>query len=195
MKVIGFDLDGVLADQTILKVKKFQELYGLSLERWQVSSNVIDDYVPDKTVRRAVGKISGTTPHSKFVEPTTPDYLSALVQEGYQLHLVSRRGKSEEGIKSGYETIEILDLHRFFKDRIHFCVTDEEKVRLLKQIGCQWFIDDRVEVVDQLIGEIESPVLYDPFSLVERGYVVPNNSVTVVQSLSLIQKLVGNQND
>jgi len=189
MSTIGFDLDGVLADQTVLKVQKFKELYGLNLERWQVSSNVIDDYVPDKTIRRAVGKISGTTPHQEFVESATPDYLSALVQEGYQLHLVSRRGKSEEGIRSGYETIETLDLRRFFKDRINFCVTDDEKVRLLRQISCQWFIDDRVEVVDQLVGEIENPVLYDPFSLVEKGYVTPHNSVTVVKSLSLIQNL------
>lgn len=186
MVKIGFDLDGVLADQTLLKQIKFKELFGIDLERWQVSSNVIDDYVPDKTIRRAVGSIVGTSAHNNYVEQETEAHLMNLINLGHDIYIVSRRGKSEEGIAKGYDTIKNLKLDSIFKNRILFCSTEEEKIKKIVDFKFSAFIDDRVETINELVGKIDFPLLYDSFNLAKNGYIFPNSGVVVINSIGSV---------
>lgn len=190
MVKIGFDLDGVLVDQTKMKVEKFKELYNLSLERWQVTSNVIDFFVPDKTKRRNIGVLSGVHQHREFVESNTLEILTELTKQGNELYLISRRGKSQEGEEAGYEMIKKLGVGLLFNQRVFFCQTDEEKIDEINRIGLFAYIDDRFEVVDRLVDRVQLPILYDPFDLSSQGLISSELGYYIITTLKSVEKLV-----
>lgn len=190
MTRIGFDLDGVLADQTALKVSRYKEIYGIAVERWQVTSNVIDSHIPDKQVRRTIGAISGTTTHSEYVDSKALEQLLILSQR-MEPWLISRRGKSAEGMIAGRATIAALKLEMVFKDRIRFVRTDQEKKDVILALNCLSYIDDRVEVLKSLVGAVHYPILYDPFNLVATRHVISPKGVYVFTDFSQITTFVG----
>lgn len=164
---IGFDLDGVILDNTTFKVEKYKEVYNIEFEDWQVSSNMIDEYVPDREMRRKIGNLAAARNFTKILDDKSIELFKKLNEEGYELYIVSRRGKSDEGQKAARESIKQQNLEKYFKE-IFLCETENKKVETIINNGIQIFIDDRIEIIESLYKKIHLPLLFDNFELIEK---------------------------
>lgn len=186
---IGFDLDGVILDNTTFKVQKFKEIYNLDFEDWQLSSNIIDEYVPDKEVRRHVGKLAGKRDLVKLLDENCIDVFEKFKDDGNQLYIISRRGKSDEGQKAAWEAIEKLEIEKYF-NKIIFCGTESEKINTIINNGIDIFIDDRLEVIEGIYGKVNFPILYDNFELLKKNLIKTNYEVDSVKNFEEIERNV-----
>ncbi|MBO5341198.1 MAG: hypothetical protein J6A73_00780 [Lachnospiraceae bacterium] len=168
MLKIGFDLDGVILNNTYFKTQKLKEIYGIELEEWKLNSNLIDDYITNVDIRHHLGRLAGTSTNDQFVDADCVDCFQRLIDAGCELYLVSRRGKSDLGVINANKSIENLDIKKFFKG-CFFCETEEMKLNTIKELNLHCFFDDRIEVINGLDGAIPMPVLFDPFYVVERS--------------------------
>lgn len=186
---IGFDLDGVILNNTLFKSQKLKEIYNLNLEEWKLSSNLIDIYVPDKKIRHHLGRLAGTSSNDYLVDGKCPKVLKALHTTGFEIYLVSRRGKSNMGVENAYKSILKLDVKKYFAE-CHFCETEQEKADKIAELELTYFFDDRSEMIDSLTGRIEHPVLFDPFKTVERGLVGAGKEYCNVKDFTQIESLL-----
>lgn len=171
---IGFDLDGVINDNALFKCEKIKDIYGIHLEPWQLTSNVINTFVPDKSIRHDINNLSATTLHPQLVNKNLSQILQQLSDYEAKLYIISRRGKSNNGSKVARDIIRELNIEKFF-DEIIFCETDNEKVELIKQKNLDIFIDDRLCVIEGLQNSIHFPVLFDEYNLIKKGILTCND--------------------
>ena len=174
MVKIGFDLDGVIADAAIFKCNKIKEIYNIDLEPWQLTSKVINTFVPNKKIRDNINCLSATTMHPEFINKNLIEILQKLIDLGAKLYIVSRRGKSDNGIEFGRNTIKELNIESFF-DEIIFCETDNEKIEIIKQKQLDIFIDDRLGVIESVQKHIYFPILFDEYSIRNKGLLKYDN--------------------
>lgn len=186
---IGFDLDGVILDNTSFKVKMFKELYDMNFEDWQVSSNIIDEYVPNREIRRNVGKLASTRETAKILDAKCIETLKKLKTAGNELYIVSRRGKSDDGQKAALRTIKELDLEKYFDDII-LCETEEDKINSIISNGINIFIDDRIGVAEGIYGKIDCDLLFDNFELVDKNLIKMDKPISCVRSFEDIEREV-----
>ncbi len=186
---IGFDLDGVILDNTSFKVKMFKELYDMNFEDWQVSSNIIDEYVPDREIRRSVGKLASTREIARILDTKCVEVLAKLKADGNELYIVSRRGKSDDGQKAALRTIKELNLGQYFEDII-LCETEEDKINTIINRGINIFIDDRIGVAEGVYGKINCSLLFDNFELVDRHLIKMEKPISCVRSFEDIEREV-----
>lgn len=172
---IGFDLDGVVIDHTrqfILACKK----HGFSLKPWQVNSNVFKQLVPDDTATEIKKEVYE---HRRLASRVMPGSLGVL--RALRLHIViasvQKQKKSEEKLwiwlrKHGF--LAFLKRKQF-----HIFRTRTRKVRFLTKLKPQVFIDDGLDVLEQLPRSVTG-VLFDPVGAhthikVPRGMAVVKN--------------------
>ena len=179
---IGFDFDGVISESAVFKCEKIKELYNIKLEPWQLTSNVINDFVPDKEIRRSINSLSAQTLHPKFVDEKMIEIFQKLVDSGAELYIISRRGKSNKGVELGNNTIKELNIGKFFKEII-FCETDDDKVEKIKEKKLDLFIDDRTGVIEGIHKSIDFPILFDEYDLVNKGLLKCNEEFTIANNL------------
>lgn len=160
-------MDGVLVNTARFKKLKLQELFGIYCEEWQLTANVIDDYVIDRDKRRCVGRLSATAVHSCLTEDDLLACLRRIRECSKEMVLVSSRGKSTEGIRAARDTIRTSGLSAVFPDEtIYFCEDYSTKVRLVAQL-CDGYVEDRTDVVAMLGSTSVLPFFYDPFDLIK----------------------------
>ena len=188
---IGFDLDGVILDNTSFKVESFKEIFGMDLENWQVSSNIIDDFVPDKEVRRHVGKLSGTRSASAFIDDSCIQLFKKLKAKNYQLFIISRRGKSIEGQMAAHKSIEELGIKDLF-DSVILCEDEDIKNRSIIENEIEIFVDDRIDVIEKLQDRIALPLLFDNFKLLKAGKIKSDCDLKCVESFNELEKEIEN---
>lgn len=97
-------------------------------------------------------------------------FIEELNLKGYELYIVSRRGKSDNGQKAAMQSIKQLDIEKYFK-KIFLCETEDEKIRTIIDNKMDVFIDDRVGVVEGLYKQIPLPLLFDNFGLVKKDLI------------------------
>ncbi|NDV96418.1 hypothetical protein D0T84_16070 [Dysgonomonas sp. 521] len=186
---IGFDLDGVISENAIFKSKKIKELYNIDLEPWQLTSNIIDTFVPNKSIRRAIGSLSALTIQPNFVDKETISVLKTLKSLDIELYIISRRGKSNQGIEIAKNTIEKLKISDYFKEII-FCETEEEKIEKIKEKNIDLFIDDRIEILNGISSNVHFPLLFDEYDLIKKGLLDFEKKYVVINSFKLIMNYV-----
>lgn len=184
---IGFDLDGVILDNTAFKVQKYKEIYNWDFEDWQLSSNIIDYYVPDRKIRRYVGKLAGTRDFVKLLDENCIDVFKKLKSKENELYIVSRRGKSDEGQKAAWEAIKKLNIGHYF-DKIIFCETEDEKINTIANNNIDIFIDDRLEVIEGIYGKVGIPLLYDNFELLKKKVIKTDYEIDCVKNFEEIEE-------
>lgn len=180
MEVLGLDLDGVIVDTALFKKQAFKRWFGLDFESWQLTSNVIDDYVVDREMRREVGKLSGVSIHTDFTESEMLKTLEQLKRRFDRTMIISARAKSQEGVCAANKTLEILGLKEIFAEKdILFFPTYDFKVKFISK-ECTTYVDDRQDIIEKLALTPVRAVLYDPFNLVDgRKYALPRGATKV----------------
>lgn len=184
---IGFDLDGVILDNTSFKVEKYKEIYNKSFEAWQLSSNIIDKYVPDWKMRKEIGTLASARNFVKILDEKCIDLFESLVKDGYDLYIVSRRGKSDNGQKAAREAIKKLDLEKYFT-KVFLCESETEKINTIIDNQIDIFIDDRVGVVEGIYDKIPLTLLFDNFGLLKKGLIRIKYPVKQVENFKDIGK-------
>ena len=114
---IGFDLDGVIVDNTVFKSDVFYKKTGLHLKNWNLNSNVIDNYIPNIDLRREIDKLSATSIHKTATEKNIVKIL-LKIKSNAEVYLISSRGKSEDGLFAAQKTIEKLKIAPVFKNNV-----------------------------------------------------------------------------
>ena len=189
VKKIGFDLDGVILDNTTFKVEKYKEVYNQNFEDWQLSSNIIDEYVPDKEMRRHIGDLASARNFTKILDENCISVLNRLKENGYELYIVSRRGKSDNGQKAARESIKQLDINKYFND-IFLCESEQEKINRIIDNKIDIFIDDRDGVVEGIYEKITLPLLFDNFGLVKKNLIKIKYPIKQVKNFKEIEREV-----
>jgi len=88
--------------------------------------------------------------------------LRQLSQAGWEVHLVSKCGDNVER-----KTREWLRHHDFYQltgvvpEHVHFCRTRPEKEPICRRLGVEYFVDDRLDVLDHLVS-VPQLVLFQP---------------------------------
>jgi len=163
IKNIGFDLDGVILDNSYLKQNEFQKR-GLYLERWQLNSNIIDDYITNKDLRRDIDTLSAQSLHRRLIGNPYAT-LAEIKKQGKKIYIMTARGKSSKGKKAALNDIQYLKFDKIF-DEIHLLSTYDEKVNLMKSLNIDLYIDDRLDTLYDVCNAGIGTVLFDEFNLV-----------------------------
>lgn len=185
IKRIGFDLDGVILDNTTFKRESYKNEYNLNFEDWQLSSNIIDEFVPDREMRKKIGNLASMRNFTKLLDENCTEILDKLNRKKYELYIISRRGASDNGQKAARESIHKLELEKYFKEII-FCESENEKIDTIIRKEMNVFIDDRIEVINGINGKINIPVLFDNFNLIARDIIKVNDNIKVIKNFSEI---------
>lgn len=189
IKKIGFDLDGVILDNTTFKKENYKKVYNLDFENWQLSANIIDEFVPDREMRRKIGTLASVRNFTKLLDENCIKTLNNLNKKNYELYIVSRRGLSDNGQKAAWESINELELGKYFKEII-FCENEKEKIETIINKGIDIFFDDRMGIIEGILGKISIPVLFDSFDLVARGIIKVNDGFKVIKNFKEIGDFV-----
>lgn len=185
IKKIGFDLDGVILDNTTFKKENYKKEYNLDFENWQLSANIIDEFVPDREMRRKIGTLASTRNFTKLLDKDCIELLNELSNKNYELYIVSRRGLSDNGQKAAWESINELELGKYFNEII-FCENEKDKIETIMSKGIDIFFDDRMGVIEGISGKISIPVLFDNFDLIARGMMKVNGDFKVIKNFKEI---------
>jgi len=168
IKNIGFDLDGVILDNSYYKQSKFKE-QGLFLQRWQLNSNIIDEYVKNKKLRREIDVLSAQSLHHKLIG--NPYHILATIKkQNKKIYIISARGKSSKGKEAALNDIQYLKIDKIF-DGIHLLSTYDEKVKLMQNLNIDLYVDDRLDTSHDVHNAGISVVFFDEFKLVMRGLI------------------------
>lgn len=193
IKRIGFDLDGVILDNTTFKRESYKNEYNLNFEDWQLSSNIIDKFVPDREMRKKIGNLASMRNFTKLLDENCIEILDKLNRKKYELYIISRRGASDNGQKAAIESIHKLELEKYFKEII-FCESENEKIDTIIRKEMNVFIDDRIEVINGINGKINIPVLFDNFNLIARDIIKVNDNIKVIKNFREIGDFIeGNE--
>ncbi len=160
MLKVGFDMDGVIIDNTVFKSDLYRQKTGIKLECWKFNSNVIDDYITNTPLRKEIDKISAISVHHKTTEQNMRNILLEIKSHA-DIFLISSRGKSEEGVLAARQTIKNLKLDTIFGDNIFFTKNDGDKIEKIKFLEIDFFIEDRFDVISMLPKK--TAILYDQF--------------------------------
>lgn len=185
IKKIGFDLDGVILDNTTFKKENYKKEYNLDFENWQLSANIIDEFVSDREMRRKIGTLASARNFTKLLDEDCIELLNELNNKNYELYIVSRRGLSDNGQKAAWESINELELGKYFNEII-FCENEKDKIETIISKGIDIFFDDRMGVIEGISGKISMPVLFDNFNLVARGMIKVNDGFKVIKNFKEI---------
>lgn len=179
---IGFDFDGVILESAAFKRREIKRLYNITLETWQLSANVIRNFVSNREIRHAIGKVAAETIYFDLTSKKIKEILPKLKMSDIELYIISRRGISPKASEVIRSVIEKLELVEFFKEII-CCQTDDEKIEIIKEKSIDLYIDDKIENIEKLSGIIPLPILFDEYNLIKRGLLKLNQEVTVVNKI------------
>lgn len=186
---VGFDLDGVILDNTTFKVEKYKEVYNKNFEDWQLSSNIIDEYVPDREMRRNIGTLASARNFVKLLDEKSLQLFEKLNEQGYELYIVSRRGKSDNGQKAAREAIKQLDIGKYFK-KVLLCESEEEKINTIIDNEIEIFIDDRTGVVEGVYEKINLPLLFDNFGLLQKKLISIKYPIKDIKNFEELEEVI-----
>lgn len=189
IKKIGFDLDGVILDNTTFKKENYKKVYNLDFENWQLSANIIDEFAPDRDMRRKIGALASTRNFTKLLDEDCIEILNDLYNKNYELYIVSRRGLSDNGQKAAWESINELKLEKYFKEII-FCENEKDKIDAIINKEIDVFFDDRMGVIEGILGKTRISVLFDSFDLVAKNKLKVKDDIKVIKDFKGIGDLI-----
>lgn len=160
---IGFDMDGVIIDHTIPKIR-LAEKYGFSITAEQTPSDVLRNIMPEKIRKEfqhalySDDKIALSAPLMRGVKPA----LREISKRGIPFALITRR-------KDPAVTILLLKKHGLWPDFFHdkntfFVLEPEDKNVKALELGLTHYLDDELKVLRALTG-VENRFLFDKYGV------------------------------
>lgn len=165
--VIGFDMDGVLLDNSDAKIKLAKK-HGFELKLHHTPSEIIKTILPQVILEKLQKTLYDNQPVALSVPLMrgTRTILSELNKNKIPIFLISRRKLPEIAIK-------ILKKHllwpRYFNEKnSSFVIHPEDKDKEAVKIGVTHYIDDELKVINALIN-VPNKFLFDPFNVFEKA--------------------------
>lgn len=159
IKIIGLDLDGVIADHTMQKINLAKQL-GVRLRPEETPSDIIKSVMPLEFVRKLQFMLY-EDPDTALCSPLMDgahEALSKIAQNNIPYFLISRRRRPELAIK-------LLEMHGlwplYFKENNSFFVREpEDKNIKARELGVTHYVDDEIKVLEKL-ADVRYKFLFD----------------------------------
>jgi hypothetical protein len=174
-KIIGFDMDGVILDQTNLKIRLAKK-YGWEIKPEQTYSDMVKKFIPREEWRIVQAilyddlSVALKSPLTTGVKPL----FKYLKNKKVPFYLISRRKIPENAIK-------ILKKHElwpkyFNKKNSFFVSTKKDKDKYARKLRITHYIDDQWTVLDEL-KFVKNRFLFDPIGASDNtnNYIVVSN--------------------
>lgn len=160
---IGFDLDGVIIDFSLIRQALSKELgYNLKLE--ETPSDVIRTIIPEEIKHRLQHLIFDDLKYSLQLPLMNGarESLAALKDRGINFYLISRRKIPEVAVG-------LLKQHNlwpdYFNEQNAFFVSEpKDKEIAAKKIGITHYADDEIGVLE-VLNSVLHRFLFDPFNV------------------------------
>ncbi len=158
-KIIGFDLDGVIFNHALMKIKLAKKL-GFNIKLEETPSEIIEKIID----RPVLDKLLQVLYHDPKLFKTTTlmtgvkSGLLKLKKNGLPFALISRRRSSESAIKA-------LKHHglwsKFFSEKnTFFVIKPEDKNIKARELGVTHYVDDETGVLEKLV-DVKNRFLFD----------------------------------
>jgi len=161
VRVIGFDLDGVIVDHSLLK-KKLASLLGFDISLAETHSNIIKKIIPNDDLKKIQENIYCKESSQPLI-PGTLNILEKLKENNINFFLISRRrtGLARE------MAIKIMKNRglwpKFFNEKnVYFVESPEGKNESAKKLEVTHYFDDEEDVLDA-IKCVPNRFLFDQF--------------------------------
>ncbi len=162
-KVIGFDIDGVILDNTENKIRAAKK-FGISLKKEQTPSILVKELFSPSGYQKFkeylynnIAKI-----YKPNLMPEVKDVLELIKKKKISFYLISRQ-------KYPKKVIVILTFYGlwpkyFNKKNTFFVLEPEDKEIKAKALGITHYIDDEQKVLD-VLHSVPNKILFDPLGI------------------------------
>ena len=160
---VGFDMDGVIIDHTLPKIR-LAEKYGFSITPEQTPSDILRNIMPEKIRKEfqhmlySDSKIALSAPMMRGVKPA----LREITKRGIPFALITRR-------RDPAVTIQLLEKHGLWPNFFHekntfFVLAPEDKNTKAIELGLTHYLDDELKVLKALT-DVENRFLFDKYGV------------------------------
>lgn len=175
---IGLDLDGVIIDHTINKIKLARQK-GYFLKPSQTSSEIMEKIVPLEVERFIQKGIYGQVGLSSRPIKNSKNVLKKIAEIFSVPYIISRRDYKHNQRKFA---LQWLKNNKFFPplkfNQILFVKSDPLKNDKCKKLSINVYLDDKIKVLNNLIS-VKYRVLFDPCG---HHYKNPPKNIKVVKT-------------
>ncbi len=183
-KIIGFDMDGVILDNSLVKIQLAKK-FGWEIKMHDTPSEIYKTVLPEPVFTRVQKLLYDDPVVSASVEvmPGVRDTLDFIISNKIPYFLISRRRLPESGI-------EALKRHglwpEYFNEKNSFFVeTPKSKNTKAKELGITHYIDDERGVLAQLT-DVKHRFLFDHLNVFAPAlYYLKVSSWNEIQNLIL----------
>jgi uncharacterized HAD superfamily protein len=158
---LAFDIDGVVADTMAVFVDLARDRYGLThlTKEHLTSYNLYRCLDVDRETLDELICLTLDDEHTELIppEPGAPKVLTELAEYG-PLRFITARVWPESISRWLHRTLSDVP-----GDRIQVIATGdpEAKLKVLRELGVQYFVEDRIETCEQLALDGVTPFLFD----------------------------------
>jgi len=161
VKIIGFDLDGVIVDHTELKLQLAKEK-GLNLEPRETHSNIIKKITPKDVLRDIQSALYCEHNNQPLIQGAL-NVIKKIKNKNIPYFLISRRRKGDARERA----VEIMKSRglwpEFFdEDNVFFVESPEEKNESAKKLAVTHYFDDEEDVLG-VMKCVPNRFLFDQF--------------------------------
>ncbi len=165
--ILGFDMDGVLVNNTLPKIRLAKSL-GFRLSPEQTPSEVIPSYLPAPVLRELQGNLYDNIEEALRTPLMSgaKGILAAVQKSGIPYFLISRR-------RVPHIAEAILKRHglwpRYFSEKNAFFVLEpEDKDEKASELGITHYVDDELKIINRL-ASVKNRFLFDQFNIFEKA--------------------------
>jgi hypothetical protein len=153
-KIIGFDIDGVLTDDSNIWREKLSEYTGKELEIEKKSYNFAEAFgIEEETLKEFFVEKGKEVYREVKPQKEMIKLLNKLKEDGFEIHLITARPEKEV-------TIEWLNKYKVPHDSINF---KKKKGNLVKQKNIKLFIEDSEKNAKEIAEKNIPVVLVDKY--------------------------------
>tara|TARA_Y100001954_G_scaffold234854_1_gene291249 strand:+ start:3075 stop:3698 length:624 start_codon:yes stop_codon:yes gene_type:complete len=205
MTILGLDFDNTLVTYDDLFYRTaFSK--GLIEESTPANKKIIRDRLRSKKMDNEFTLLQGEVYGSRITEASPSEgMLEALInikRSGIKLCIISHKTQypyKGEKYDLHKAALRWLKKNKFFdseglgmeRSEIYFQATKEEKVKRIEELGCDYYIDDLVEILE-MINSKTKKILYDPKNGTNSE---KYSDIIKVRSWSEIEKIMARQNN
>lgn len=158
-KILGFDMDGVIVDNTSVKMKVLAKL-GLKVKLIDTPAEIIRKIIPPELLDNMIFELYERL-DNRLQVPLMPEALHILhqLQEvGSPYFLISRNSSP----KSAVELLKVRGLWpKYFNEQnAFFVITPEDKNIKAKELGVTHYVDDETKVLS-VLHDVPNKFLFD----------------------------------